>query len=202
MPAWAAMGKPQRKSWTICLGARVTRRSSPRRSMKRRRCSSTGSINPRASGKRRIHAIRSWSTASRFRRRGSSLAPRCEKRSPVGEPTDTVKRSASRILQQGSNSLTLLRSLKKKKEKPQSRRKQSRAAEYSQRKAKRVLTHQGLLRRALQTSAVEVLRRVCKKTTPPAPVPQTLRAILQRSGNLPRPSEGSACGKCSFCNTC
>jgi len=83
----------------------------------------------------------------------------------------------------------------------QSRRKQSRAAEYSQRNAKRVLTHQGLLRRALQTSAVEVLRRVCKKTSP-APVPQTLRAILQRSGNLPRPSEGSACGKCSFFNTC
>jgi len=83
----------------------------------------------------------------------------------------------------------------------QSWREQSRAAEYSQRNAKRVLTHQGLLRRALQTSAVEVLRRVCKKTSP-APVPQTLRAILQRSGNLPRPSEGSACGKYSFCNTC
>ena len=82
----------------------------------------------------------------------------------------------------------------------QDRRKARLAAQYSQRNAKRMLTHQGLLRRALQTSAVEVLRRVCKKTTPPAPVPQTLRAILQRSGNLPRPSEGSACGKCSFCN--
>jgi len=84
----------------------------------------------------------------------------------------------------------------------QDRRKARLAAQYSQRNAKRMLTHQGLLRRALQTSAVEVLRRVCKKTTPPAPVPQTLRAILQRSGNLPRPSEGSACGKYSFCNTC
>jgi len=77
----------------------------------------------------------------------------------------------------------------------QDRRKARLAAQYSQRNAKRMLTHQGLLRRALQTSAVEVLRRVCKKTTPPAPVPQTLRAILQRSGNLPRPSEGSAGSK-------
>ena len=92
-----------------------------------------------------------------------------------------------------------------------------RAAQYFKLKAERVLTHQGLLRRALQKRAescgeptpssaprnseqlpakrAEVLRRVCKKTTPPAPVPQTLRAILQRSGNLPRPSEGSAGSK-------
>ena len=83
----------------------------------------------------------------------------------------------------------------------QDRRKARLAAQYSQRNAKRMLTHQGLLRRALQTSAVEVLRRVCKKSSP-ARVPQTLRAILQRSGNLPRRSEGSACGKCSFFNTC
>ena len=75
----------------------------------------------------------------------------------------------------------------------QDRRKARLAAQYSQRNAKRMLTHQGLLRRALQTSAVEVLRRVCKKSSP-ARVPQTLRAILQRSGNLPRSSEGSACG--------
>jgi len=98
------------------------RRSRQRRIMKRRRCSSSGSTNPRASGKRRIHAIRSWSTASRFRRRGSSLAPRCEKRSLVAEPTDTVKRRGKdstypedcarrlpRRFQQGSNALTLLR---------------------------------------------------------------------------------------------
>jgi len=89
------------------------------------------------------------------------------------------------------------------KKKEQHRRKARRAAQYS--KAKRVLTHQGLLRRALQKrnescgeptpKRAEVLRRVCKKTNPPAPVPQTLRAILQRSGNLPRPSEGSAGSK-------
>jgi len=74
------------------------------------------------------------------------------------------------------------------KKKEQHRRKARRAAQHS--KAKRMLTHQGLLR-----STNEVLRRVCKKTNPPAPVPQTLRAILQRSYNLPRPSEGSAGSK-------
>ena len=174
------------------------RRSSPRRIMKRRRCSSTGSINPRASGKRRIHAIRSWSTASRFCRRGSSLAPRCEKRSPQGEPNDSVSRSGNSLTRQLADAAALIG-------------KQEMLAAASERKDDR------LLRRALEKAAescgeptpssaprnseqlpakrAEVLRRVCKKTTPPAPVPQTLRAILQRSGYLQRPSEGSAGSK-------